>query len=195
LDDGKQAVYDYLDARGVAYKALDHAPVYTIEEMEAQGIARHGNIAKNLFLRDDKGKRHFLVVLGKDKKADLAALRGQVGARLSFASEERLARHLGVGKGAVTPFGLLNDRAAAVEVFVDRDFVGEKRFGCHPNDNAATVFLAFEDVLAMMRGNGNAVTFIDVPAAAGEAPAPGAPPGTMGAPPGTIGTPSGADGA
>ncbi|PBG31211.1 hypothetical protein BGU85_26930, partial [Clostridioides difficile] len=42
-------------------------------------------------LRDAKGKEHFLVVLGKDKKADLKDIRQQIDSKpLSFASEERL---------------------------------------------------------------------------------------------------------
>lgn len=64
-----------LDALGITYEKLDHPAVYTIGEMDNLDITSKCNVVKNLFLRDAKGKRHFLVVLDKDKKADLAGIR------------------------------------------------------------------------------------------------------------------------
>lgn len=78
-------------------------------------------MVKNLFLRDAKGKRHFLVVLDKDKRADLKALQEQLScSKLSFASEERLKKHLGLSRGSVTPLGILNDAQGMVELVFDR---------------------------------------------------------------------------
>ena len=68
-----------LDALGIAYEKIDHPAVYTIDEMDNLDITFKCNVVKNLFLRDAKGKRHFLVVFDKDKKADLAGIRGQLG--------------------------------------------------------------------------------------------------------------------
>jgi Ala-tRNA(Pro) deacylase len=160
----KQDFYEALSRWGICFETLEHPPVYTIEDMDAQGITRRGGVAKNLFLRDGGGKRHFLVLLGKEKRADLPRLRDVIGcSRLSFASEERLARYLGVKPGAVSPLGVLNDAQAAVEVYIDEDFRGEARFGCHPNDNTATVFLDFEDLLRLLKAHGNRVSLIKIP--------------------------------
>ena len=85
-------------------------------------------MVKNLFLRDAKGKRHFLVVLDKDKRADLKALQEQLScSKLSFASEERLKKHLGLSRGSVTPLGILNDAQGMVELVFDRDLIGRRR--------------------------------------------------------------------
>ena len=68
---------------------------------------------KNLFLRDDKKRHYYLVVVKKDKAVDLKGLRALLGSRpLSFASEQDLSRCLGLPKGAVTPLGILNDEYA-----------------------------------------------------------------------------------
>ena len=67
----KQEVTQYLDQKGIAYDMMEHPPVYTIADMEELHITDQGNVCKNLFLRDAKGKRHFLVTLCKDKRADL----------------------------------------------------------------------------------------------------------------------------
>ena len=91
------------------------------------------DVCKNLFLRDDRGKRHFLVVLDEAKSADLKAIRAQIGSsRLSFASEDRLMEHLGLIKGAVTPLGVLNDCAEGVEVLMDEDLRGARASASTP---------------------------------------------------------------
>ena len=145
-------VLDVLENPGIRYRMVSHDPVYAIEEM-----------AKNLFLRDARGKRHFLVVLAKDKVVDLKALRRRLGtSALSFASEDRLNRLLGLEKGAVTPLGILNDEARAVEVLFDRDLAGLPALGVHPNRNTATVFLPLADLESLIRSHGNAVSFVDI---------------------------------
>ena len=159
----KQEVYKWLEENKIAYEAVEHEPVYTMEDMERLGLDQKGNICKNLFLRDAKGKRHFLIILGKDKQADLKAFRAQLGTTaLSFGSEERLMKHLGLTKGAVSVFGILNNKEADVEVAVDRDFLHEKRLGCHTNDNTATVYVDFKDVKKMIQKNGNPLTYLTI---------------------------------
>ena len=52
-------VLDVLDNEGIRYRMASHDPVYTIEEMERLHLDADAEIAKNLFLRDARGKRHF----------------------------------------------------------------------------------------------------------------------------------------
>ena len=89
--------------------------------------------------------------------------RGVTASALSFASEERLKRFLGLEKGAVTPLGVLNDEERAVEVVFDRELAGLPSLGVHPNRNTATVFLAFADLEALVRAHGNPVSLVDLP--------------------------------
>ena len=106
--------YDIAD-----YYAID--PRFgTMEDMDRLGLPEKGTLCKNLFLRDSKGKRHFLITADEKTKVDLKALGRQLGAgTLSFASEERLEKYLGVKQGSVTPFALMNDTEHAVEFFID----------------------------------------------------------------------------
>ena len=138
-------VLDVLDNAGIRYRMVSHDPVYTIEEMERLHLDADAEIAKNLFLRDARGKRHFLVVLCSCKTV-----------------EDRLKRFLGLEKGAVTPLGILNDEARAVEVLFDRDLAGLPSLGVHPNRNTATVFLAFSDLEFLIRSHGNSVSFVAI---------------------------------
>ena len=103
---GKEEVKVFLKEKGIPFRWVEHKAVYTIEEMEELGLEKMEETAKNLFLRDQKGKNHFLVVIRADKQANLKELGEKLGGvRLSFASEERLEKYLGLKKGAVTPFG------------------------------------------------------------------------------------------
>ncbi len=142
---------------------MDHPPVYTIEDMEELKITEHGEVCKNLFLRDAKGKRHFLVVLGKDKQADIKSIQAQLGCtRLSFASKERLQKYLQLQKGAVTPLGVINDPEAAVEIVLDSSLEGKEQLGFHPNDNTATIWISYGDLIKFIRMNGNNIYNIEI---------------------------------
>jgi len=135
----KEKVYKKLNELNISYEVMEHPAVFTIEEMDALGITEKGDVCKNLFLRDEKGKRHFLVILEKDKKADLKNIQKQLGCtRLSFASAERLDKYLKLEKGEVTPLGIINETDCDVEVVYDNDLKGKTKLGVHPKDNTAT---------------------------------------------------------
>lgn len=153
---GKLEVKAFLEEKKIAFEWVEHKAVYTIEEMQELGLESMDEIAKNLFLRDQKGKRHFLVVIRGDKQANLKELGEKLGSgKLSFASEERLEKYLKLKKGAVTPLGVLNDDTCAVEIYFDEDFLGMEKIGVHPNDNTASVYLKPEALLALIREHGN----------------------------------------
>ena len=159
----KEEVRAKLDAMGISYGAIEHGPVYTIDEMKLIEGMKIEDVCKNLFLRDEKGKRHFLVVLDEAKSADLKAIRAQIGStRLSFASEERLMDHMGLIRGAVTPLGVLNDCAADVEVLIDEDLRGRPHLGVHPCDNTETLWLSCADLEKIIKSRGNSLKFIKI---------------------------------
>lgn len=163
LVSAQEKVFEKLNELNIKYEVVNHPAVFTIEEMDNLGITFQGDVCKNLFLRDEKGKRHFLVVLDKDKKADLKNIQKQLGStRLSFASAERLDKYLKLQKGEVTPLGVINDTDASVEVAFDNDLLGRTRLGVHPNDNTATVWISFEDLIKVVEQNGNKITYVTI---------------------------------
>ena len=122
MENQKQRVYDALDKLKIKYEVVEHEPVHTMEDMDRLGLPEKGTLCKNLFLRDSKGKRHFLVTCEESKKVDLKSLGRQLGGgNLSFASEDRLEKYLGLKQGSVSPFGLMYDTDHAVEFFIDKD--------------------------------------------------------------------------
>ena len=115
-------VYDALDAMGIHYEKYEHPPVFTGEEAAEHWGPIKATQVKNLFLRNKKGDRQYLVILEIGKQADLRQLVKVIGDdRLSFGSPERLMATLGLTPGSVSPFGLLHEGSKDVRVIVDQD--------------------------------------------------------------------------
>lgn len=148
---------------GIAFEHHTHPPIATADEGSEHWEGIDAVHCKNLFLRNQKGNRHYLVILEHTRRADLRAVADQVGdGKLSFASPERLMTHLGVTPGSVSPFGLINDREHQVRVFLDRGLKQAPRISFHPNINTATLVLAFADFERFLAASGHTVKYIDV---------------------------------
>ena len=163
MADQEAAVAARLRELGIEYARHEHPPVATVDEAEAHWTGIDGTHCKNLFLRNQKGNRHYLVVLTASKRADLKAVADQIGdGKLSFASPERLMTSLGVTPGSVSPFGLINDRAHAVRVVLDRDLKAAARLAFHPNINTVTFTVAAADFARFLEACGNSVQHVTV---------------------------------
>ena len=162
----------FLRNHGIAAERHQHPAVMTVEESERLVPRLPGAKTKNLFLRDKKGRRHFLVTVAHDAAVDLGALGTVLGAgRLSFASAERLTRHLGITAGSVSLLALLNDAVRTVEFVIERGLWEAAAVQAHPLVNTATMVLAHADLERFLAATGHAPRVIDVPAAMARNPA------------------------
>lgn len=160
-----EEVLDTLKKLEINYELVNHKAVYTIEDMNNlnKEIFKGAEICKNLFLRDQKGKRHFLVILCSEKKADMAKIQKQaLSTRLSFASSERLMKYLKLEPGHVSPMGLINDVEKKVEVLIDKDLKNKKILAVHPNTNEASILITYEDLMKFIKAMGNEYEFIEI---------------------------------
>ena len=129
----ERKVLETLDNLGIPYVRHEHPPVATVEEAEKHWAGLKGTHCKNLFLRNYKGNRHYLVIAPVTRGIDLKRLTAELDEdRLSFASAERLKRWLGVEPGSVSPFGLVNDETHHVQVVCDYRSQVELRPGLSP---------------------------------------------------------------
>jgi Ala-tRNA(Pro) deacylase len=150
-----------LESLGIPYTTVKHPAVFTVEEARALRGPIDGSHTKNLFLRDKKGAM-WLVVLPEDRDIDLQDLAVRIGAkRLSFGSAERLMKNLGVIPGAVTPFGVVNDRDRAVRIVIDRAVLDHEPLNFHPLDNAMTTSIGADDFIAFLEAEEHAPQIID----------------------------------
>src|ERR1044072_9314097 len=114
---------------------LQHPAMFTVEdEKKYYPDGLEGATTKNLFLRNKKGDRHYLVTIEGHKRADLQKLAEMLGeAGLSFASPDRMMKCLGLTPGSVSLFGLMNDKAHEVVVVMDEELLDAELINCHPN--------------------------------------------------------------
>ncbi len=163
LHPSEAKVYEVLNGLGIPYVRHEHPPVFTVEQAKQHWTDLSGAHCKNLFLRNKKGNRHYLVILLTSKQADLKLLNAKLKEdRLSFGSAERLQKYLGLTPGAVSPFGLINDNKKEVIVILDQDIRRADRVNFHPNINTVTVGIGTADFERFLASTGNEVRFFDL---------------------------------
>lgn len=155
----KENIYSFLKQNNIKFEVDEHIPVYNMEDLRKVSLKYPNYDGKNIFLRDDKKRNYYLITVLGDKKVDLKKFKIDNGLRpLSFASEVELYNFLKLTPGSVTPLGLLNDKEKVVKFYIDKDFFKEPFIiGVHPNNNSATVWLNVNDLVSVIKNNGNEV--------------------------------------
>ena len=157
------ALFERLETLGIETRTVTHDPVFTVEEAKGLRAAMPGGHCKTLFLRDKRGERHWLLVCDEDRRVDLKALAGRLGAsRLSFGSPDRLWRMLGVMPGSVTPFALVNDGDQAITVLLDRQMLAHAVLHYHPLENTMTTAIEPGDLVKFIEACGHAPHIVDL---------------------------------
>ena len=73
-----------------------------------------------------------------------------------------MACWLGLQPGSVSPFGLINDPANHVHLFLDAQLQHYPALSFHPNDNRATVVIPREEFLRYLTEVGNSYEFLEL---------------------------------
>jgi len=163
MTDQEQKVHAALAVLGIAFERYEHPPVASAIGAEHHWSGIDAAHTKNLFLRNQSGTQHYLLIMALLKRANLRAVANQIGdGRLSFATPERMMTYLGVTPGSVSPFGLIHDTTRAVRVYLDRDLKNSDRISFHPNINTATLVLSFADFERFLASRGNSVGYVTV---------------------------------
>ncbi len=157
-------IFNFLDSHQIEYQQVDHPPVYTCEEAKRLVPDLPGAETKNLFLRDGKGQRHFLLAVAPEKNVDLKTLSKSLEVSgLSFASPERLAKYLRLSPGSVTLLAVVNDSEKQVEVLIDEELWSNEAFLCHPLVNTSTLSLNKQSLSRFFELTGHSPKIISVP--------------------------------
>lgn len=153
---GQDKVYEVLKELGIGYDYLEHPAAPTIEIALQYCNNMDSTHCKNLFFRNHKGNQHYLVIFYCEQNLAIHELEQRLRqGRLSFASEQRMQKYLGLKPGSVSPFGLLNDTEHHVYVFLDENLRKAPKVSFHPNDNRASLAIKTEDFIRYMDFTGN----------------------------------------
>ncbi|MGM9519624.1 MAG: YbaK/EbsC family protein [Phascolarctobacterium sp.] len=156
----EQAILQLLEEHHINYIVRKHEPIFTVAQGEALGLPNVQAAVKSLLLTDDKHQSYYLVVLPLDKRLDLKELRAKIGSRrLTMASSQELMQLLGLTPGAVTPFGLLQDKEHRVQTFFDAE-LKENTIATHLDSNTATVWLHCHKLVHLLEAKGHKSTYL-----------------------------------
>jgi len=159
----EKKVYEVLEKLNIKYERYEHEAVYTVDEVNELCMDIPGQHCKNLFLRNKKGDRQFLVIVDDAKKVDIKFLSRQIGStNLSFASPDRLYKYLGLTPGSVGAFGLINDIEHCVEVILDKDMAKSQQISFHPNINTSTLVIDYADFEKFLKWCGNKTIYMNM---------------------------------
>ncbi len=144
--EGKEKVLQTLTKLEIPFEIYEHPPLPTINIAREYWKNINATHCKNLFFRNHKGNKHYLVILDWLQDLDIHDLEKRLKqGKISFASQERMDKYLGVKAGSVSAFSLINDVNNHVYVFIDENLKKSTKISFHPNVNTASVVISFSD--------------------------------------------------
>ena len=155
-------VYKVLKQLDIDFDVYEHPPLDTIEIALKYWKDIDAVHCKNLFFRNHKGNRHYLVIIKDTTPFNIRSLELKLKqGKLTFSSEKRLLKYLGVKPGSVSPFGLINDSDHHVHLFLDEQLQHADKISFHPNDNTASLVIKYSDFIIYLQAMENSYEFID----------------------------------
>jgi Ala-tRNA(Pro) deacylase len=158
---GQKELYELLEKLSIRFEYYEHPSLVTIEDAKIYWKDYNSGKCKNIFFRNHKGDRHYLVILEHLRQLNIHDLEKRLRqGKLSFASDQRLKKYLGVEPGSVSPFGLINDSGKNVCLFIDEKLLESERLAFHPNINTATIIVSKSDFLKFLNYTRNTYEFL-----------------------------------
>ena len=169
----EETVLNFLREHDIPFTNYNHPEGKSIEEAKKWWKDDGSVHCKNLFFRNHKGNKHYLVCLHCDHDLDIHDLEHRLKAslvaqglpscgKLSFALAERMMKYLGLEPGSVSPFGLINDTNHEVHLFLDENIKEAPLLSFHPNDCRGTVVIKREDFERYLAIVGNTYEYISL---------------------------------
>lgn len=146
----KEKVYKYLDDLGITYEVVNH-PIATTTELADKYIQGYEGVrTKTMFLYNKNKTNFYLIVLDENQRVDFKYLEELLNEnKIKFAADEVLINKLGLRKGIVSIFGLLNN-TENITVLLDKSINRGIPITFHPNMNDATIFISYEDTIKFL---------------------------------------------
>jgi Ala-tRNA(Pro) deacylase len=159
----KEKVLQVLKDLDISYEMIEHPPVPTIEEAMNYWEQIDATHCKNLFFRNHKGNRHYLVILRADRELNIRDLEQRLKqGKISFASPKRMQKYLGLEGGSVSLFGIINDEENHVHLFLDAALEHAEKISFHPNDNTASLIISNASFHRFLQWSGNSYEFLQL---------------------------------
>lgn len=153
---GQEKIYKALQELNIPFTYHEHPPAPTIEIAKKYWKDLEATHCKNLLFRNHKGNRHYMVVFEHMQNLEVKALEQRLRqGKISFASDWRLEKYLGVPAGSLSPLALVNDEENHVHVFIDENLLKASKISFHPGINTASIIISLEDFKRFLEWVGN----------------------------------------
>lgn len=163
MNEKHKKVFEVLESLKIPYEVHYHPPAPTVEDALKYWKEIDASHCKNLFFRNHKGNKHYLVIFKHLHQLNIKELEQRLHqGKLTFASEERMQKYLGVKPGSVSPFGIINDEQHHVYLFIDKYLEKTEKISFHPNENTATVVIKMNDFIIFLEHFRNRYEFIQL---------------------------------
>lgn len=162
-ENGDPKLYALLDELNISYEYYPHPPAPTIEEAIKYWKDLDATHCKNLFFRNHKGNRHYLVILDHKQDLNIRDLEQRLKqGKLTFASPKRMMKYLGIEPGSVSPLGLIHDKEKHVYVFLDENLKKSDTISFHPCINTASLVIKYDDFIKFLKYLGNSWEYVEM---------------------------------
>jgi len=158
---GDNRLYELLEELKITFDYYEHPPVATVEAASRYWKDIEATHCKNIFFRNHKGNRHYLVILEWRHSLAIRDLEQRLKqGKITFASPERMMKYLGVTPGSVTPLGLIHDETHHVHLFLDENLQNAKTISFHPCINTASIVMKYDDFMKFIKYAGNSWEYV-----------------------------------
>ena len=160
---GDTKLYNILNGLNIHFEYYEHPPVPNVDNPPEVWTEMDAAHCKNLFFRNHKGNRHYLVLIEYSHTLSIKDLEQRLKqGKLTFASGWRLKKYLGLEPGSVTPFGLIHDKENHVHIFIDKNLKNTRKISFHPLINTASLAVKTEDFINFMNWTKNSYEFTEL---------------------------------
>lgn len=156
MENDAKKICDYLKRNFIKFSLFEHQPVYTVEDVKNAKLDIPGVPTKNLFLRDKKKTKYFILISQEDKRIDFKKIGQFIDTKnLTFASEKELNSILKLQMGDVSPFGIINDKEKIVSILLDSELVDKSNINLSANSLTLTIIIDYEELVKFIECVGN----------------------------------------
>ncbi len=160
----EEEVYNVFDRLKIPYEVIRHNAIYKSSDRGNLEIDFRGAVCcKNLFLKDEKNGKKYLVSLKLSKRANLKLLQSELGSnRLTFASDTELFENLGIKSGNASILNIICKPNTSVLFVIDKELLNFDKVCFHPNVNTASISFSPNYVCDILESYKANYIFLDV---------------------------------
>lgn len=149
---------------GIVPRVHRHDPLISADDFALSGLKEKlGDSMVKCFVMRDKKKNFYLFATPWDAQFNMKALGQAIGVKgLQMAREEHLEEILGLSRGNVNPFVVMNVSPEKINLLIDRRLKDVGSLSAHPLHNMATITVPIQGMLDFANFYNHSATWVQI---------------------------------